>query len=153
MGMVLEPVTDLELLDHGGHAHLVLLGEAIQVAKHALVHGRRRRRPRKRGELGFGASGRNGRGREPILSSRKRSERKYVARPTAAHNSVPSSKRARLAHAGELGWAPETVQRAKICYSFDTWAKIWLCVPRCLPASAWGMNKWGILYIFWKITV
>ena len=37
-----EPVADLELVDHGGHAHLVLLGEAVQVAQHALVHGRRR---------------------------------------------------------------------------------------------------------------
>lgn len=46
MGMVLKPVTDLELVDHGGHAHLVLLGEAVQVAQHAFVHGRRRRRRR-----------------------------------------------------------------------------------------------------------
>nr|CAB3462408.1 unnamed protein product [Digitaria exilis] len=38
VGMVLEPVTDLELLDHAGHAHLVLLREAVQVAQHALVH-------------------------------------------------------------------------------------------------------------------
>jgi hypothetical protein len=32
-----EPVADLELVNHGGHAHLVLLREAIQVSEHALV--------------------------------------------------------------------------------------------------------------------
>ena len=79
--MVLEPVTDLELLDHGGHAHLVLLGEAVQVAEHALVHGcrRRRRRPRKRGELGFGASGRKGRDGRPSHPMWK--EAKQICRP------------------------------------------------------------------------
>jgi hypothetical protein len=43
-----EPVPDLELVHHGGHAHLVLLREAVQVSEHALVHGGRRRRRRRR---------------------------------------------------------------------------------------------------------
>jgi hypothetical protein len=34
----------LELVDHDGHAHLVLLGEVVEVAEHTLVHGCRRRR-------------------------------------------------------------------------------------------------------------
>jgi hypothetical protein len=38
------PVADLELVDHDGHAHLVLLGEVVEVAEHTLVHGCRRRR-------------------------------------------------------------------------------------------------------------
>ena len=121
MGMVLEPVTDLELLDHGGHAHLVLLGEAVQVAEHALVHGcrRRRRRPRKRGELGFGASGRKGRDGKTQSSNVERSEANMShgpPRPTARG----------------LGWAQETVQRAKTFNSFHTWAKI-LVVRALLP--------------------
>jgi hypothetical protein len=43
-----EPVADLELVDHGGHAHLVLLREAVQVSEHALVHGVCRRRRRRK---------------------------------------------------------------------------------------------------------
>ena len=49
------PVTHLELFDHGGHAHLVLVGEVVEVAEHALVHGCRRRT---KGEtLGFSERG------------------------------------------------------------------------------------------------
>ena len=112
MGMVLEPVTDLELLYHGGHAHLVLLGEAVQVAEHALVHGcrRRRRRPRKREELGFGASGRKGRDGKTQSSNVERSEANMSPgppRPTAL-----SRRPSVLVPARRLGWAPETVQRA-----------------------------------------
>lgn len=51
------PITDLELVDHGchHHAHLVLLQEAVEVAKHVLVYRcRRRGRRRKARVLGFG---------------------------------------------------------------------------------------------------
>jgi hypothetical protein len=43
-----QTIADLELVDHGRHAHLVLLRETVEVAEHALVHRRRRRRERRR---------------------------------------------------------------------------------------------------------
>jgi hypothetical protein len=50
---------NLELVNHGGHAHLVLLREAIQVSEHALVHGgcRCRRRRGKKKARGLGRMG------------------------------------------------------------------------------------------------
>lgn len=60
VGLVHEPVTDLKLLDHGGHAHLVLLREAVHVAQHALVHAAPPPPPRKKRSQGFGDSERKG---------------------------------------------------------------------------------------------